>query len=110
MVVSVFQVKQKELRDSLTQLLLRPSEAIQYWIDASKGHAEQNTIFLLIAMRLQKRFFFTVIKKAKSYLGLLDSTQDLSPTADASNKYRRVSRNIINIEVFSVFPIKSVLE
>lgn len=57
MVVSIFQVKQKELWESLTQLLLRPSEAIQYWITASKGHAEQNTIFLLIAVSLQKQFF-----------------------------------------------------
>jgi len=110
MVVSIFQVKQKELRESLTQLLLRPSEAIQYWITASKGHAEQNTIFLLIAVSLQKQFFFTIIKPAKCYSGRLDSAQDLSPTADASNKYRRISRNAISTEVRSVFPIRSILE
>lgn len=92
MVVSIFQVKQKELWESLTQLLLRPSEAIQYWITASKGHTEQNTVFLLIAVSLQMQFF-TVIKKAKCYSGLLDCTQDLSPAVDASNKYRHISRN-----------------
>lgn len=107
--VSIFQVKQKELWESLTQLLLRPSEAIQYWITASKGHAEQNTIFANCS-ESARAIFFTIMKKAKCYSGLLDSTQALSLTADASNKYRHISRNAVNMELCSVFRIKPILE
>lgn len=107
--MSIFQVKRKELCESLTQLLLRPSEAIQYWITASKGHAEQNKIFANCS-EPARAIFFTVIRKAKCYSGVLDSTQDLSLTADASNKYRHISRNEINMELCSIFPIRPILE
>lgn len=93
----------------MTQLLLRPSEAIQYWITASKGHTEQNTIFANCS-EPAIAIFFTIMKKAKCYSGLLDSTQDLSLTADASNKYRHISRNAINMKLCSVFPIRPILE
>lgn len=107
--VSIFQVKQKELWESLTQLLLRPSEAIQYWITASKGHAEQNTIFANCSEPARAISFYH--NKESQVLFRTSGFYSRSvTTADASNKYRHISRNAINMELCSVFPIRPILK